>query len=157
MLIQKRILDSLEMNNKASTSNCVRKNRQVSALLLDNGNLENYTNMKYSSNTNPDDGLKPCSIIECPRSHMPSGVGTYLCKVIHAEIQAILYAMTKQGAKIPMENKVLFTTLFPCNNCAMFIIRCGIKTIFYRHNYNEDSMVHVKRHLKEAGVNFIKL
>ena len=46
--------------------------------------------------------------------------------VVHAEANAIL---NKNSADL--KNTTLYTTLFPCNECAKLIIQAGIKKIYY--------------------------
>jgi len=50
--------------------------------------------------------------------------------VVHAELNAIL-----NSSNIPY-GSILYTTLYPCNECAKAIIQAGIKTIYYVDNYN---------------------
>lgn len=53
--------------------------------------------------------------------------------VCHAELNAILN--TRQSCK----NAKLYTTLFPCNECAKAIIQSGIRSIIYLENLYADS------------------
>ena len=48
--------------------------------------------------------------------------------VCHAEYNAII---NKGAADITGENIVLYSTLYPCEECALFIIHSGIKTVKY--------------------------
>ena len=54
----------------------------------------------------------------------------YVC---HAELNAILSAGSK------LYGHTLYTTLFPCNECAKAIIQSGISTIIYKENLYPDS------------------
>jgi len=57
--------------------------------------------------------------------------------VIHAETNAILFA--KQNLK----NFILYTTLFPCSNCAKLIIQSEIKKIVFlsdKYDKTEDNI-----------------
>jgi dCMP deaminase len=45
--------------------------------------------------------------------------------MVHAEANAIIHA--RQNC----EGFTLYTTLFPCHECAKLIIQCGIKQVFY--------------------------
>ena len=48
--------------------------------------------------------------------------------VIHAEMNAVLNAKGKlKGAK-------LYTTLYPCSNCAKFVVQAGVSEIIYMDN-----------------------
>lgn len=46
--------------------------------------------------------------------------------VVHAEVNAIMHKTC-----IELEDCTLYTTLFPCNECAKVIIQSGIKKIYY--------------------------
>jgi len=46
--------------------------------------------------------------------------------VVHAELNAILNAGGKS-----LKNAILYTTLFPCKECAKAIIQAGIKKVIY--------------------------
>lgn len=67
-------------------------------------------------------------------------------RAIHAEMDAIL-AFTRKGTSIP-ENATIYSTTYPCHNCARHIVATGIKTIVYIEPYekslaltlHEDSM-----------------
>ncbi|UVD81432.1 cytidine/deoxycytidylate deaminase family protein [Mycoplasma iguanae] len=49
--------------------------------------------------------------------------------VVHAEINAILNT-TQQ-----IKNAVIYTSLFPCSNCAKIIIQSGIKEVVYQDDF----------------------
>jgi dCMP deaminase len=68
--------------------------------------------------------------------------------VVHAEANAIIHA--RQNC----HDFALYTTLFPCCECAKLIIQAGIKQIFYsndKHNTEKEVMA-AKRMLKDAQV-----
>ena len=46
--------------------------------------------------------------------------------VVHAEVNAIMYRNC-----VDLEGCTLYTTLFPCLECAKVIIRSGIKNVYY--------------------------
>lgn len=73
--------------------------------------------------------------------------------VCHAELNAILNndGNNLRGARI-------YTTLFPCNECAKAIIQSGIKSIIYKSDKysNSDSVVASKYMLNLAGVEYKK-
>jgi len=71
--------------------------------------------------------------------------------VVHAEANAIIHA--RQAC----HGFSLYTTLFPCCECAKLIIQAGIKQIFYssdKHNKKEEVMA-AKRMLKDATIEYI--
>lgn len=58
--------------------------------------------------------------------------------VVHAEINAILNTTTT------IENAYLYTTLFPCSNCAKIIAQTGIREVIFLRNdpgREEDSQI----------------
>lgn len=72
--------------------------------------------------------------------------------VCHAELNAILNndGPSLRGARI-------YTTLFPCNECAKAIIQCGIKkVIYYSDKYAEtDSVIASKKMFDMVGIEYI--
>ncbi len=68
--------------------------------------------------------------------------------VVHAEPNAIL------NSTVPLDEAILYVTLFPCHECAKLIIQSGIKEIVYVENkYQEAESVKASmRMLKDAGV-----
>jgi len=56
-------------------------------------------------------------------------------RAIHAEMDALL-SFTRSGKHIP-KNSVLYTTTFPCHNCARHIVASGIKKIVYIEPYEK--------------------
>lgn len=70
-----------------------------------------------------DEALKPTrvkSLIEFARS-------------VHAEMDALL-CLVRSGTKLP-EGAVLFSTTYPCHNCARHIVAAGIKKVVYLEPY----------------------
>lgn len=70
--------------------------------------------------------------------------------VVHAEANAIIHARQNCAGFS------LYTTLFPCCECAKLIIQAGIKQIFYssdKHSKKEE-IIAAKRMLHDAGVEF---
>lgn len=54
---------------------------------------------------------------------------------IHAEMDAII-SLARRGEEVP-ENATLYTTTFPCHNCARHIIAAGIARIVYVEPYEK--------------------
>src|SRR5437763_13433157 len=70
--------------------------------------------------------------------------------VVHAEANAIIHA--RQNCY----GFALYTTLFPCCECAKLIIQAGIKQIFYsndKHNEKEE-IIAAKRMLRDAEIKY---
>jgi len=68
-------------------------------------------------------------------------------RTLHAEENAILQC-AKDGIKI--EGAALYCTMVPCYNCAMRIVRVGIKKVVTKKRYHADALS-VKL-FKDAGV-----
>ena len=72
----------------------------------------------------------------------------YVC---HAELNAILNCASGN-----VRGCTVYTTLFPCNECAKAIIQSGIKEVVYMSDkYSDsDSVLASKRMFETAGVSF---
>lgn len=71
--------------------------------------------------------------------------------VVHAEINAIL------NTNKDTEGSVLYTTLFPCNECTKIIIQKGIRKIYYLNRKKNISSKASKIMLKCVGIKYKKL
>lgn len=72
--------------------------------------------------------------------------------VYHAAHNAILYRYTSS-----VEGCTLYTTLFPCNECAKLIVQSGIKKIIYLSDVcptNQEDINIAKHIFSKAGVDF---
>ena len=76
----------------------------------------------------------------------------YVC---HAELNAILNHASGTGS---LKGARIYTTLFPCNECAKAIIQAGIRTIVYDCDKYADTpaVIASKRMLDAAGVRYYK-
>lgn len=72
--------------------------------------------------------------------------------VVHAEMNAILNSRDRD-----LEGAVLYTTLFPCNECAKAIIQAGIKEVFYLNRKNNISEEASIKMFDAAGVKYKKI
>jgi dCMP deaminase len=64
------------------------------------------------------------------RLGIPSGEREELCKALHAEQNAIIYA---EGCR----DAVIYTTTYPCPTCAKMIIASGIYAVLYHEGYGQ--------------------
>lgn len=55
--------------------------------------------------------------------------GTKYLRVIHAELNAIL---NFKGLTSDLQGSTLYTTHFPCNECAKALIQAGVKKVVYK-------------------------
>jgi len=71
-----------------------------------------------------------------------------LCRSIHAEQAAIL-----QSSVSNMKGATVYTTTFPCFNCAKMIVRSGIKKVIYVEPYPIEEAMHL---LDESKIKCMK-
>ena len=90
---------------------------------------------------------KGCSDDEFPWER--EGAETKYPFVVHAELNAIL----NQGGA-DLRGARLYSTLFPCNECAKAIIQAGIREVVYREDKyaDTDAVVASKKMFRLAGV-----
>lgn len=79
------------------------------------------------------------------------GLDSKYLYVCHAELNAILNCHSGS-----VKNSIVYTTLFPCNECAKAIIQSGISEVVYMcDKYSEtDSVRASKRMFDSAGVKY---
>lgn len=92
--------------------------------------------------------------IGCDDDHMPwdregEPLNTKYLFVCHAELNAIL-----NHGRAGLDGAKVYTTLFPCNECAKAIIQSGIKEVIYLQDKyaDTDSTVASKRMFDMTGV-----
>ncbi len=136
-------LEIADVVRKRST--CIRRN--VGALVvIDKRILATGYNGTVS-------GLTHCTDTGCLRDKMkiPSGERHELCRGLHAEQNALLFA-SRSGED--MKGAVLYCTNQPCVVCAKMIIQSGIKKIIYKGGYPDKLSLDM---LKEAGIKLVKI
>lgn len=92
---------------------------------------------------------KFCSDDEFPWDREGNALDTKYFFVCHAELNAIL---NYRGGSL--EGSKIYTTLFPCNECAKAIIQAGVSEIIYKSDKyaNTDSTLASKMMFKAAGI-----
>jgi dCMP deaminase len=78
-------------------------------------------------------GMEHTSVIRTDASGKQHEMAT-----IHAEQNAICYS-TNTG--ISINEATAYITHYPCLNCAKLLAACGIKKIYYHHDYNNDELI----------------
>lgn len=58
---------------------------------------------------------------------------------VHAEMDALL-ALIRQGIKLP-KGSILYTTTYPCHNCARHIVAAGIEKVVYLEPYSKSMAI----------------
>lgn len=94
-----------------------------------------------------------CSDDEYPWDKVGNPLDTKYLYVCHAELNAILNCDSGN-----VKGCTVYTTLFPCNECAKAIIQSGIAEVVYMSDkYSDsDSVLASKRMFTTAGVNYRK-
>ena len=74
--------------------------------------------------------------------------------VVHAEVNAIMHKTC-----IDLKGCTLYTTLFPCNECAKVIVQAGIEVIYYLMDDHQDRryMKASRQLLERAGYAIIPI
>ncbi len=92
-----------------------------------------------------------CSDDKYPWDREGAPLATKYLFVCHAELNAIL---NYRGGSL--EGSRVYTTLFPCNECAKALIQSGVKEIIYMQDkYAEtDSVIASKKMMDSAGVTY---
>ncbi len=92
-----------------------------------------------------------CSDDEYPWDRNENALNSKYLYVCHAELNAILNCAVGS-----VRECTVYTTLFPCNECAKAIIQAGIKEVVYMSDkYAEtDSVIASKRMFDTAGVTY---
>jgi len=58
--------------------------------------------------------------------------------IIHSEINAVSDC-ARRGASL--QDAAIYVTHYPCINCFRSLAACGIKRIYYYHDYNNDPLI----------------
>ncbi len=128
----------------AKRSSCLR--RHVGAVLVKNKHI---LSTGYNGSVR---NMPHCFEVGCIREKMqiPSGTRHELCRGLHAEQNALLFA-TSLG--IDTEGATLYSLTHPCILCAKMIVQAGIKRVVYINDY-PDSFAELI--FKESGVETVK-
>lgn len=95
----------------------------------------------------PNDGT--ADMMGDPRSNFDYGEQPGIYLSIHAEADIIAQAA---NTGISLKGADLFTTTFPCPNCARLLVRAGIQRVYYTHGY---SSLDAEQILKSEGVELV--
>ena len=135
-------MDIVELVSRRST--CLR--RKVGAVLVRD------KRMLATGYNGPPAGIRHCSEVGCLRDQMsvPSGELHELCRVLHAEQNAICQA-AKLG--ISIDGATLYCRMTPCRTCAMLIINSGIKRVVVERKYQRGQ--ESEDMFRQAGVELV--
>ena len=94
---------------------------------------------------------RQCSDDEYPWDKNDSALDSKYLYVCHAEFNAILNCAVGS-----VKGCTVYTTLFPCNECAKAIIQSGMKEVVYMSDKyaDSDSVIAAKRMFDTAGVKY---
>ncbi len=123
----------------ATRATCLRRN--VGAVLVKNKRI---ISTGYNGTLT---GLPHCDRVGCLREKqgIPSGQRQELCRGMHAEANALLFASTYG---IDMHNATLYSTNQPCVSCAKMIIQAGIKKVVFEGAYPDRLAVQMFKQAK---------
>lgn len=129
-----------EALEESQNANCVKG--KVGAIIVLKGKI-----LGKGNNSVPENCM-PCTIDSCLRKkyNLKSGERQELCRVVHAEQNAIINSL-KKG--YDLNNATIYVTKSPCMICAKLIINVGIKEVIYANKYPDEEAFKI---LKEAGV-----
>lgn len=127
----------------ATRSTCVR--RKVGAVIVDPENRVISTG--YSGIPSK---LKHCEERGCLRAELnvPSAQRMEICRAIHAEQNAIIYA------RRDLNNCSIYITHSPCFICSKMIISAGICKVYYKEVYPDEFSEGI---LKEAEITTLQI
>jgi dCMP deaminase len=125
--------------NLAKRSHCVKL--QVGAVLAKDTRI---VSIGYNG---PPAGTYNCDE-QWPEVGCPRAASGGCSLALHAEQNAILYALRNQASVV---GATLYVTLSPCLPCARIIFTAGIKKVIYVHSYAA-----YKGLDKEEGIEFLK-
>jgi deoxycytidylate deaminase len=83
-------------------------------------------------------GVTPADIREALKGTDVDDLTEY-SRSIHAEMEAIL-SVAREG-KHSLVGATLYSTVYPCHNCARHIVAAGIKTVVYIHPYSKSKAI----------------
>lgn len=108
----------------ATRSTCLR--RQVGAVIV------NHENRIISTGYNGQvKDTEHCTSETCLRADEQSGQKLDLCRAIHAEQNALLFADRNR-----LEGAIIYCTHQPCFTCLKLLLNAGISYIFYKNPYS---------------------
>ncbi|MFH1783502.1 MAG: cytidine/deoxycytidylate deaminase family protein [bacterium] len=131
----------------ATRSTCLR--RQVGSIIVKNKRI---ISTGYNGTLS---SLEHCQKAGCLREklHIGSGERQELCRGMHAEANALLFAASYG---VDMHDAALYCTHQPCVLCAKMIIQAGIKKVVYQGKYPDDLAVKLFREAKITLKKFVK-
>jgi deoxycytidylate deaminase len=83
-------------------------------------------------------GVTPADVREALKGTDVDDLTEY-SRSIHAEMEAIL-SVAREG-KHSLVGATLYSTVYPCHNCARHIVAAGIKTVVYIHPYSKSKAI----------------
>ena len=121
----------------AERSTCLR--RQVGCLMVRDRRI-----LATGYNGSPSKAPH-CIDVGCARSGVPSGERLYLCRAVHAEVNAVAMA-AKVG--VPLDGATAYVTVRPCAGCMRLLIQAGVERVVWEGSYPDEETVKVA---KESG------
>jgi dCMP deaminase len=104
----------------AKRSACLR--RQVGAVIV----KRNHAILATGYNGTPP-GVPPCETCMRQEQNIPSGTRQELCRALHAEQNALLFAENRDA----LQKATMYVTFKPCSVCAKMVEVSGIRRVVY--------------------------
>ena len=95
---------------------------------------------------------RACDDDKLPLTNQGQWLETKYPYIVHAELNAILNATTL------LADATIYTTLFPCSECAKAILQAGIKTVYYLEDKHpeQETFIAARKLLELGNVEIIK-
>ncbi len=119
--------------------------RQIAALSVKDGKIIHETYNRHLPST------RTLDVLGDPRSNFDAGQAPEIYTSIHAEAHLVTKA-AHDG--ISLNGAEIYTTTFPCPNCARLLVEAGVKKVFYDKGY---SLLDAEQILDHAGVEIVKV
>ena len=95
----------------------------------------------------------PRTLEHCPTNNHLMKEGDKNCRnVVHSEINSIAMS-ARQG--INVDGSTLYVSHYPCWECFKVLVNCGIKDVYYLHDYRNSELV--EQTAKKLNIPIIKV
>lgn len=119
--------------------------RQIAALATKDGKILYETYNRHLPST------RTLDVLGDPRSNFDAGQAPGVYTSIHAEAHLVAKA-AHDG--VSLKGAEIYTTTFPCPNCARLLVEAGIKKVFYDKGY---SLLDAEQILNHHDVEIVKV
>jgi len=110
----------------ATRSVCLR--RHVGAIIV----KRNHAILSTGYNGTPP-GVEHCKTCIRKERGIPSGENQELCRALHAEQNALLFAENRQA----LVGSTIYVTFPPCTMCEKMLLASGVKKVYYLDRFHK--------------------